>query len=174
MAAGRATGIHLIENDGRIRPIDVSADLYESGFWVVGDDLAEELKGGDIYFHNAQAAPSYLHNLEEAQFTGADLTGANLTASRAKRTNFTNADLSRMRWDARASLGGWIYASSFVNANLDDAYLAGLEITRCDFAGASLNRTDVLHAILGASQGIDLTNAVNADTIRGALAPLKQ
>lgn len=123
---------------------------------------------------DAQAAPSYLHNLEEAQFTGADLTGANLTASRAKRTNFTNADLSRMRWDARASLGGWIYASSFVNANLDDAYLAGLEITRCDFAGASLNRTDVLHAILGASQGIDLTNAVNADTIRGALAPLKQ
>lgn len=59
MVTGRATAIHLIENDGRIRALDVSADLYESGYWVIGDDVAGELTGGDIYFHKSQAAPSF-------------------------------------------------------------------------------------------------------------------
>lgn len=69
--------IHLIENDGRIRPLDVSVDLYESGYWVIGDDVAEELTGGDIYFHKAQAAPSFFggtilgfRKQEDGEFAG--------------------------------------------------------------------------------------------------------
>lgn len=99
MATGRAAAIHLIENDGRIRPIDVSADLYESGFWVVGDDVAAELKGGDIYFHSAQAAPSYFG-------------GTILDSRRQLDGEYAGRLIFRFRADlghkgVRAGTGGW-------------------------------------------------------------------
>lgn len=52
--------IHLIENDNRICAIDFAADKWESPYWAVGEDVADDLKnGGDIYFHKAQDAPSF-------------------------------------------------------------------------------------------------------------------
>lgn len=73
----RAIAIHLIENHKRIRAVDFAADLYESGFWVIADDVAEELKGGDIYFHAKQNAPSFFggkildfHRTTDGEFPG--------------------------------------------------------------------------------------------------------
>ena|SRR5438067_2644576 len=49
--------IHLIERLGHIKKIE--GRIHESGFWDVSSQTAQELVGGDIYFHKKQKEPSY-------------------------------------------------------------------------------------------------------------------
>ena len=51
--------IHLIERARKQKLLDRSSQSYESGNWVVSQSTAESLVGGRIYFHEAQAGPSY-------------------------------------------------------------------------------------------------------------------
>jgi hypothetical protein len=49
--------IHVIE---RLKNFSrVEGDVFESGLWDVSLTRAEELVGGDIYFHQKQKEPSY-------------------------------------------------------------------------------------------------------------------
>lgn len=49
--------IHLIERLGKIRKIE--GRLHESGLWDVTPQTADELVGGDIYFHKKQKELSF-------------------------------------------------------------------------------------------------------------------
>ena len=50
--------IHLIENIGRFKRISQEQELWESGYWTVAIETAEELVGGHIYLHTTRAKPS--------------------------------------------------------------------------------------------------------------------
>jgi hypothetical protein len=54
-----ASRIHLIEKQGRMKPVRAGSAEYESGYWVINPETANRLIGGEIYFHKAQAAPAY-------------------------------------------------------------------------------------------------------------------
>lgn len=49
--------IHLIEKLGLFQPVE--GNIYESGNWDIPPHRADELVGGDIYFHKKQKEPSY-------------------------------------------------------------------------------------------------------------------
>lgn len=51
--------IHLIEQKGNVWKVQGTTDEWESGFWVVAEDTAAKLVGGDLYLHSAQAEPSH-------------------------------------------------------------------------------------------------------------------
>jgi hypothetical protein len=48
--------IHLIEKRGLFQRID--GNIYESGYWDISTQTADELIGGDIHFHKKQKEPS--------------------------------------------------------------------------------------------------------------------
>ena len=50
--------IHLIEKHDRLKRISDEEQLWESGYWTVAIETAEELLGGDIYLHSMKAKPS--------------------------------------------------------------------------------------------------------------------
>lgn len=49
--------IHLIENMGLMQRID--GNIFESGIWKITPQQADELIGGDIYFHKKQKETSF-------------------------------------------------------------------------------------------------------------------
>jgi hypothetical protein len=51
--------IHLIERLGNVHRIDKDKNEWESGYWVVSEDAAQKLIGGDIYLHEGQNDPSH-------------------------------------------------------------------------------------------------------------------
>ncbi|MGA2030327.1 MAG: hypothetical protein ABSG87_09680 [Verrucomicrobiota bacterium] len=59
--------IHLIqyESDSELRPKPIAPDsqTYKSGYWSIPIELANSLKGGNIYFHKKQKSPSFLGGL---------------------------------------------------------------------------------------------------------------
>lgn len=50
--------IHLIEKHDRLNRVSDEEELWESGYWTVPIETAEELLGGDIYLHSMKAKPS--------------------------------------------------------------------------------------------------------------------
>lgn len=50
--------IHLIEKYDRLNRISYEEQIWESGYWTVAIETAEELLGGDIYLHSMKAKPS--------------------------------------------------------------------------------------------------------------------
>jgi hypothetical protein len=50
--------IHLIENYNRFNRISEEEQLWESGYWTVAIETAEDLVGGHIYLHSKKAKPS--------------------------------------------------------------------------------------------------------------------
>jgi len=169
-------GANLEEADLRGAHLD-GADL--EGANLKDADLREawltyaNLRGAKIQIYDdsdVQAAQAH-GNLDEAQFTGADLAGANLNASRAPRANFANADLSHAVWSPGPSDYGYVSQASFTNVNLDNADLSGMRIASdCVFTGASLNGTIVTRAQIGKGvQDMDLSKAVGTDQMRWRL-----
>ena len=51
--------IHLVERLGNLRLINKEAGVWESGYWVVSEETAEKLVGGNIYLHSGQTKPSH-------------------------------------------------------------------------------------------------------------------
>jgi hypothetical protein len=51
--------IHLIEKENLFTQLSRVPPRYESGYWNVSVETADELKGGNIYFHKKQAELSF-------------------------------------------------------------------------------------------------------------------
>jgi hypothetical protein len=51
--------IHVVERLENLTRIDADLGEWESGFWVVSEDVAARLVGGLIYLHTGQLAPSH-------------------------------------------------------------------------------------------------------------------
>ncbi|HVZ45618.1 MAG TPA: hypothetical protein VHA82_17540 [Ramlibacter sp.] len=49
--------IHLIERLNNVRRL--ADGTWESGFWVVAEEKARELIGGDLHLHSGQKEPSH-------------------------------------------------------------------------------------------------------------------
>jgi hypothetical protein len=50
--------IHLVERLGNTRKIPNTEHEYECGYWVVAEETARKLIGGDLYLHDGQNEPS--------------------------------------------------------------------------------------------------------------------
>ena len=58
--------IHLIKNDRslpQIIPIAQGSDIFRSGYWLMAEDTAKALVGGNIFFHKRQAESSFFGRL---------------------------------------------------------------------------------------------------------------
>jgi uncharacterized protein YjbI with pentapeptide repeats len=101
-------------------------------------------------------------NLFQAELTGLEARGLNLTGARLRqadlslavmnRTRFTNADLRDVEayggvFSGSNFSGANLTNASFVGANLDGAAFSGATLTGVNFAGASLQR------VTGLTQG---------------------
>ena len=51
--------VHFIERMGHVQCLDKSKQLYESGWWAVSEQTAQELIGGRLHLHKAQDKPSF-------------------------------------------------------------------------------------------------------------------
>ncbi len=51
--------IHLIERVNEFQRISREDHIWESGNWVLSQEVSESLVGGDIYFHKEQTKQSY-------------------------------------------------------------------------------------------------------------------
>ena len=53
------SSLHLVERLNNIRRIPDSPGEWESGYWVVAEETAHRLVGGDLYVHSSQSEPSH-------------------------------------------------------------------------------------------------------------------
>lgn len=69
--------IHLVERMNNVTKIQGTADEWESGDWVVGDEAARNLVGGDLYLHSGQNEPSHFGGkiLSYRVHKGGDIAG---------------------------------------------------------------------------------------------------
>lgn len=51
--------IHLVERLNNVRKISTDPLVWESGYWVVAQETAERLIGGDLYLHTGQLDASH-------------------------------------------------------------------------------------------------------------------
>ncbi|MGH2397972.1 MAG: hypothetical protein ACRDFW_13565 [bacterium] len=51
--------VHFVERLNNVRPLPDSPGEWESGYWVIAEDTAQRLVGGDLYLHSAQAEESH-------------------------------------------------------------------------------------------------------------------
>jgi hypothetical protein len=51
--------IHLIERTDNVRKTDKTKNEWESGNWVVSEEVAQKLIGGSLYLHRGKQHPSH-------------------------------------------------------------------------------------------------------------------
>lgn len=51
--------IHFVERLENVHVVDKAANEWESGYWVVAEDTASRLIGGQIFLHRGQDKPSH-------------------------------------------------------------------------------------------------------------------
>ena len=51
--------IHFVERMNNVTKVQGTTDEWESGHWVVGEETARSLIGGDLYLHSGQNEPSH-------------------------------------------------------------------------------------------------------------------
>jgi hypothetical protein len=51
--------IHLVERLNNVRKVSAEPPIWESGYWVVSEETAERLVGGDLYLHTGQLDASH-------------------------------------------------------------------------------------------------------------------
>ena len=51
--------LHLVERKNNVSKVQNSDNEWESGYWVVSDETAQKLVGGNLYLHEKQSAPSH-------------------------------------------------------------------------------------------------------------------
>jgi hypothetical protein len=51
--------VHFVERLNNVRPLAGTDGEWESGFWVIADDTAQRLVGGDLYLHSGQSQASH-------------------------------------------------------------------------------------------------------------------
>ncbi len=99
--------IHLIE---RLRNFQrIEGNIYESGLWDVQPKRADELVGGDIYFHLKQKEPAY--------FGGKILGYRSHDENDAHRGRLIfRFEYSRAHKGVLAGAGGWSYEKKIILA----------------------------------------------------------
>lgn len=59
----RAEAIHVVEKGIEIENLrsrsDVGEGIWETGYWIVGEQTATSLVGGKVYVHRGQNVPSH-------------------------------------------------------------------------------------------------------------------
>jgi hypothetical protein len=51
--------VHFVERLNNVRPVPHTAGECDSGYWALGEDIAQSLVGGDLYLHSAPGEPSH-------------------------------------------------------------------------------------------------------------------
>ncbi len=51
--------LHLVERKNNVRKLPDAPGEWETGYWVVAEDTAQRLVGGDLYLHSGQNEPSH-------------------------------------------------------------------------------------------------------------------
>lgn len=51
--------LHLVERLNNVRPLADAPGEWESGYWVIAEETAQRLVGGNLYLHSGQHAPSH-------------------------------------------------------------------------------------------------------------------
>lgn len=51
--------IHLVERLNKVRKVSTEPPIWESGYWVVAEETAKRLIGGDLYLHSGQHDASH-------------------------------------------------------------------------------------------------------------------
>lgn len=51
--------IHFVERLNNVHPVPGVPGEWESGYWVVSEETAQRLVGGDLYLHSGQSDPSH-------------------------------------------------------------------------------------------------------------------
>lgn len=98
--------IHLIARNGlNVHSVRGAEGEWESGDWVVSDEKATALVGGDIYLHEAQAEPAYFGGtiLSFRRLAEGDAAGRVVFRFRASPTHKGNR-----------SPGGWMHEKKLV------------------------------------------------------------
>lgn len=97
--------IHLIE---RLKNFEkVEDNVYDSGLWDVAPRVAEQLVGGDIYFHQKQKEPSYY---------GGKISSYRIhdAEDESKGRLIFRFEYSRAHKSVLAGEGGWSYEKKIV------------------------------------------------------------
>lgn len=78
--------IHLIERMNLMKPVDKDRKIYESGFWTLSEDTAQDLIGAKLYLHDAQVAPAFFGGtiLSWKKMTDGDYKGRTLFTFKAE------------------------------------------------------------------------------------------
>ena len=121
------------------------------------------------YINHRVVAIGYLSYLANANLTGADLRGAdlsdaNLTGADLAGADLTDANLARADLTGAYLYGANLYGADLYGANLSDADLRGAYLTDAYLIGADLRGADLTFANLA---GADLRGAKNLDSAYG-------
>jgi hypothetical protein len=97
--------IHLIEKLGLFQRVD--GNIYESGNWDISTQKADELIGGDIYFHKKQ---------KETSFFGGKILGYRIydEDDELRGRIIFRFEYSRGHKDVLAGDGGWSYEKKII------------------------------------------------------------
>lgn len=115
-----------------------------------------DLSGADLTATDLSRAALVGANLSEARLIGAILVGANLSEATLRSANLFEADLSGANL-SRASLSeGSLSGANLSRATLSDAYLSQADLSGANLVGANLSRATMNDAILS---GANLSDA---------------
>jgi hypothetical protein len=51
--------VHFVERRNNVRPLPDAPGEWESGYWVIAEETAQRLVGGNLYLHSGQNEPSH-------------------------------------------------------------------------------------------------------------------
>jgi hypothetical protein len=51
--------VHLVERLNNVRKVSTDPPVWESGYWIVSEETAARLVGGDLYLHTGQLEASH-------------------------------------------------------------------------------------------------------------------
>jgi hypothetical protein len=91
--------IHFVERKNNVRRMPDAPGEWESGYWVVSEESAHRLVGGDLYLHSGQNEPS--HSLVE----GSCLTAC-IAIRLEPRSRAESSFVSKQLRSTRASVQG--------------------------------------------------------------------
>ncbi|WP_114416887.1 DUF2169 family type VI secretion system accessory protein [Marinospirillum perlucidum] len=126
-------------------PTSDLSDLDLSGAKLDGYDLShcymEGVNLAAASLKNAKLCKTILVHacLDGVDFSGSDLSEANLGSSQITASNFSSAQLAKARFNHSR-----VKDNSFVQANLDESLWLETEVEACDFSQASLRKLNLI------------------------------
>ena len=129
-----------------------------SGYLGPNLEPGADLRGELLYDVNLQYANLESAILENAVFSGTDLSGANLDDTFLQLASFEGANLSGASLTVAHMIGTTLEGANLRGANLQYAQLSGASLYSADLSGANLSETSNLGATFGNAYYDALTN----------------